>query len=134
MCRNLMVALSLTGLAAYGSVCARPALAAERMVLAQEMREPNQALLRTVIGELQQGKPDYSQMQPELEQAVRQQMAASLAMLKRLGALKNITFLGEKYGSAVYKVDFENGETLWAIRLAPDGKIAGLSFRPYRPM
>lgn len=73
-------------------------------------------------------------MQPELEQAVRQQMAASLAMLKRLGALKNITFLGEKYGSAVYKVDFENGETLWAIRLAPDGKIAGLSFRPYRPM
>ena len=96
-------------------------------MLAEQSQGQNQALLQTVIEGLQLGKPDFTQMEPALQQAIRQQ---GMAALQQLGALKTITFLGEQNGNGIYEVEFQNGATLWALRLSANGKIAGLSFRP----
>jgi hypothetical protein len=127
MRKKMAIAASLIGLTActtFGAGIPSPAAA---QAAAPETSGANQALLKSVIEALQQGKPGFSQMEPTLEQTIRQQ---GVAALQQLGALKTITFLGEQSGNGIYKVEFQNGATLWAIRMSQNGKIAGLSFRP----
>jgi hypothetical protein len=97
-----------------------------RPVFAQTATESR---LRQVIGELQQGQPDYDQMEPALRAAVRQQMDTVTARLRALGAVQSITYKGRQQGADAYDVRFVNGDAVWLIALSPNGKIATLLFQ-----
>jgi hypothetical protein len=134
MSKKILVALSLIGLAAGGTACtgvfSTAAAESRETMPAQEIHPQSEAPLRAAIEALLRGNPDFSQMEPDLQQATRQQLPAVAALLKQLGALKNPTFLVKQNDSDIYKAEFQNGAAMWAIRVSENGKIAGLRFRP----
>jgi hypothetical protein len=138
MNRNMLVALGLIGLVAGHAVGAGAgpttitSSGGARLVLAQDSPHQTEARLQTVIEEMERGNPDLSRMEPALQQAMRQQMPMATTVFRQLGSMQKIVFVENQNGTDIYKVVFQNGTTLWAIRLADSGKIAGLSFHPYR--
>jgi pimeloyl-ACP methyl ester carboxylesterase len=101
------------------------------MVLAQnDTSRPTESPLRRTIADLQQGAPDAGSMTPELGAAVQAQAAAIAGSLRALGQLQQMEFAGVERGMDVYKVTFANGATQWLIGMSPDGRIAGLFFKP----
>ena len=87
--------------------------------------------LGRVIGELQRGSPDFSQMNPLLAEATRQQLERIKVLLAPLGTLKSVTF--KKQGSAgddIFVTTFEHGSLGWLIILGAGGRIDGLNFGP----
>ncbi len=70
-------------------------------------------------------------MGPGLANAVRQQSAAVAVQFQKFGALQSVAFKAAgPNGADIYEVTFEHAKTDWSISLSPDGKIAGLNFRP----
>jgi hypothetical protein len=106
----------------------RASVLPEPVLLAQESRR-TEGRLRKVINELQQGTPNYDDMEPALRAAVRQQLPMVVQKLKGLGAVRSIKFEGEQQGGDVYDVQFERGGTVWMIALSPGNKIMTLVFR-----
>ena len=101
------------------------------MILAQaEPARDTEAALRKIIGELQQAAPDYDAMEPALQQALRQHLQTTVDLLKQVGAMQRIEFIGKQNGVDFYRVTFEHGTITWLIALSPAGKIAALVLRP----
>lgn len=108
------------------------ATAAERPVAPSTPESQRlEGVLRTTIGQLQAGTPDYDAMEPNLGAAVRAQSAAMTPMLTALGAVQFVEFLGATpVGLHEYRVRFASGRAMtWAIMTSPSGKIAGLAVR-----
>ena len=95
---------------------------------AEEGRRLTEIKLREVIQDLQNGKPNYEQMEPGLRAAVRQQYSMARSRLQHLGELQSVSYQGKEQGVDVYNVTFSNGATVWIISLSPNGKIAMLGF------
>lgn len=90
-----------------------------------------EAALRRTIGELQNGEPKYDLMSPQLAEVTKQQLPQLQAAMKQFGTLQSLTFKGVGPGGAdIYEAVFEHAKTEWRIALNPDGKIAGIVFRP----
>lgn len=85
--------------------------------------------LRSAIGYLASGAPDYADMEPMLRIAVEQQMPMITARLRALGQLRKLEFVGPQAGSDVFRATFENGVTSWAIQISPSGKLSTLFFQ-----
>src|ERR1700728_2847889 len=101
------------------------------MTLAQtETARDTEKVLRKVIGELQQAAPDYDQMEPALQQALRQHLQETVNLLKHVGAMQRIECVGNQGGIDFYRVTFEHGTITWLIGLSPAGKIGALVLRP----
>jgi len=100
------------------------------MVAQNESQHPTESVLREIIRQLREGNPDYSTLEPQLEQAIRQQLPSVRALLYKLGALQRVEFIGNQNGADLYRGVFANGVTIWAIAMSPSSKIAALSFRP----
>lgn len=84
------------------------------------------ALRRDIAG-LQAGNPIYSEMSPELQEATREQLPDLKEGLNRLGAIKNIRFVGVgNQGWDIYQVTHDSGSSTWRIHLADNGIIDGL--------
>src|SRR5689334_12292415 len=103
----------------------------KELIMRAEASE-TESRLRQAIGQLQQGQPDYDQMEPALRVAVRQQMDATASMLRALGAVQSITYEGRQQNADVYDVRFANGEAVWLIALSAEGRISTLFVN--RPM
>jgi len=89
------------------------------------------AVLRRMVEELQQGKPNYDLMSPGLADATRQQLPQIQPMIAQLGALRSVTFKSVGPGGAdVYSVQFEKGALEYRIWLSPDGKVDSANFHP----
>ena len=87
--------------------------------------------LRHIIPTIASGMPDFGSMGPGLANAVRQQSAAVAVQFQKFGALQSVAFKAAgPNGADIYEVTFEHAKTDWSISLSPDGKIAGLNFRP----
>ncbi len=87
--------------------------------------------LRKVVADLQKGEPDYDRLSPPLAAVMRQRLDQTTKMMAVFGPLKSLKFTGVGPGGAdIYRVEFEKAATEWRIALAPDGKIAALTFRP----
>jgi hypothetical protein len=84
--------------------------------------------LRSVIADMQAGKPKLDEMEPALAQAVQQQQAVVNGIFGQLGALSSVAYLGPQNGGETYKVVFAHGSTNWLIAMAPSGKIGVLAF------
>jgi serine-type D-Ala-D-Ala carboxypeptidase/endopeptidase len=90
-----------------------------------------EAALRSNIGELQRGEPNYDQMSPQLADITRQQLPQLKSRIAQLGTMQSVTFTGVGPGGAdIYRVKFEHGTTEWRIMLGADGKAVSIGFRP----
>jgi hypothetical protein len=105
--------------------------AIEKRAKEQKPAPGTEAALRRTIQELQAGEPNYDLMAPALADATRQQLPQIKAMLDQFGAVQSVTFksVGPQ-GADIYSVKFANASTEWRITLTPDGKTAGMLFRP----
>jgi uncharacterized protein len=127
MRRTIVIAL----VTALFSVAAAADPAKDRRMIAQnEPQHQTEAVLREIIAQLRAGNPDYANLEPQLEQAVRQQMPNIRALLDQLGPLQRLDFIGTQSGVDLYRGVFANGATIWAIGMSPARKIAALSLRP----
>lgn len=86
-------------------------------------------ILIETIALLQQGNPDYDNMEAVLRAAVKQQLPNVRRQLSALGDVVSVTYEGEQNGADVYGVEFENGANVWMIGLGPTGKISTLFFQ-----
>jgi D-alanyl-D-alanine carboxypeptidase len=90
-----------------------------------------EAALRKLIADEIAGTPDYSTMSPQMAEATRTQLAGIQEVLRPLGSIRSVTFQNVTLdGLDSYRVDFENGASIFTLTLYPDGKIATLFFRP----
>jgi CubicO group peptidase (beta-lactamase class C family) len=91
-----------------------------------------EAALRRTIQELQAGAPNYDLMVPAFADVTRQQLPQLKAALGQWGEVQSVTFKGvdPQGGADIYSVKFANASTEWRIILTPDGKTAGMLFRP----
>jgi hypothetical protein len=98
----------------------------------QEATPGSEAALRRTIQELQAGQPNYDLMAPAFADVTKQQLPQLKAALGQLGDLQSVSFKGvdPQGGADIYSVKFANASTEWRIILGPDGKTAGMLFRP----
>lgn len=97
----------------------------------QKQAPGTEAALRRTIDELQRGEPNYDLMSPQFAAVTRQQLPQLKTVMQQLGALQSVTFTGVGQGGMdIYQAKFEHGSTEWRIILGPDGKTAGVGFRP----
>jgi CubicO group peptidase (beta-lactamase class C family) len=91
-----------------------------------------EAALRRTIQELQAGEPNYDLMVPAFANVIRQSLPQLKARFGQWGAVQSVTFKGvdPQGGADIYSVKFANASTEWQITLAPDGKTAGMLYRP----
>jgi CubicO group peptidase (beta-lactamase class C family) len=90
-----------------------------------------EAAVRTLVGALQTGKPNYEKMSPDLADATRQQLPDLHQMIVEKGALQSVLFKGVGPGGAdIYQVNFEKGSIDYRVWLEADGKIESANFRP----
>jgi hypothetical protein len=87
----------------------------------------SEAALRKMIEDEQRGQPDYTQMGPQLAQAVKAQLPVLQSSLASLGTLQSLQFTGvSEHGADMYEVHFANGNAKARIKLAPDGHVTGM--------
>jgi uncharacterized protein len=128
MRRTIIITLAAT-LSLVAAAAADPAKD-RRMIAQNAPQHQTEAVLREIIAQLRAGNPDYANLEPQLEQAVRQQMPNIRALLDQLGPLQRLDFIGTQSGLDLYRGVFANGATIWAIGMSPTRKIAALSLRP----
>lgn len=98
---------------------------------AQKASPGSEVVLRQIIGELRQGKPNYDLMNPVLARQVRRQLADEQAAMASLGALMSLTFKSVGSGGAnVYQATFEKGAQEWRIWFNPEGTVDFFAHRP----
>ena len=94
-------------------------------------RPGEEATLRHALEGLQQGAPDYGLFNSALAPVLRAQVAGLRPQLEPLGAIRSADFRGQGQGGGdIFIVAFEKGSLDCRITLGPDGKIAGLFFKP----
>jgi hypothetical protein len=91
-----------------------------------------EASLRRYIQSLENGMPNYDEMEPVVATKVRTQLTEILANMKRLGALKAVTFKSvSPEGMDIYDLEFERGRAEARMApLTPDGKVQIRGFSP----
>ncbi len=97
---------------------------------AEPANADSEETLRTLIGQLQAGEPDYAGMTDPIATAVREQSAAMKPVIEGFGEVVSVAFVGSRDGIDVYDVIFANASTRWMIGVNPEGKISALLFRP----
>jgi hypothetical protein len=105
-------------------------VASNRMTLAQAEASKSEAILRKTIEDLQEGKPDFSAMEPELQTATKEQEQHLTDTYRRLGALRSLKYIGTQGGNDIYRAVYQNSAVTYTIRLAPSGKISLLLLQP----
>ena len=86
----------------------------------------SEAALRSLIGGLESGNPNYAKLSPALADATREQLPRLRESLNRLGTLQTLTFIGVGgKGWDVYQARFEHGFAIWRLSLLGDGIIDG---------
>jgi CubicO group peptidase (beta-lactamase class C family) len=92
--------------------------------------QAKQALVH-YIDELQHGTPDYDEMDPSQAQTERANLPDYRAILKRVGALKNIAYKGvAPTGADIYTATFDKGSNQWTILVGSGGQIEKLTYGP----
>ena len=108
---------------------AAAALTAEKRFKDQTPAPGGEAVLRRLIEEIRQGKPNYDLMSPNMAAVTRQQLTGLQASIVTLGAVQSVTFTRVTAGGAdVYRVKHDNGAVEWTITIAPDGRLLSAAF------
>ena len=87
--------------------------------------------LRRYILALEQGRPNYEEMSPQLAAAVSRQLPKIMATMNGLGEFKSLSYEGtDLAGLDVYIAEFARGQLEWHIGPLVDGKVTSRNFRP----
>jgi hypothetical protein len=106
--------------------------AIEARVDAQAAAPGSAAALRGLISGIESGKPNYSELSPQLAAGTRALLARLQARLQPLGALRSIEFRGvDSMGWDQYLVRFQRGTASWGIALDSYGLIAGAGMQTH---
>ncbi len=98
---------------------------------AQQPQAGGETALRKTVAALISGSPNYGDMEEPLQNVVRQRMPAMEIFLARLGPVQTVEFKGvSQEGADKYLVTHQSGQSQWLIRLADDGRIAGILVLP----
>jgi hypothetical protein len=103
------------------------------LILAQADAPKTEAILRKTIQDLQQGKPDFDTMEPELQNAVKEQAQHTADTFRHLGALQSLKYIGTRNGDDLYRAVYQNAAVTYTIRMSPSGKISLLLLQPAFP-
>jgi hypothetical protein len=103
------------------------------LVLAQVDTPKTEVVFRKTIQDLQQGKPDFNTMEPELQNAVKDQAQHTADIYRHLGTLQSLKYIGTQGGNDMYRAVYQNAPVTYAIRLSPSGKISLLLLQPAFP-
>jgi hypothetical protein len=103
------------------------------LIVAQANATKTEPILRKTIQDLQEGKPDFSTMEPQLQDAVKQQAQHLADIYRHLGALQSLKYIGNQGGNDVYRAVYQNAAVTYTIRLSPSGKISVLALQPAFP-
>ena len=88
--------------------------------------------VRRYIESLEKGAPNYDEMEPRVVEDVRPQEAGMLGEIRKLGALKSLTFtVVTSNGMDVYDAAFEHGHVM--VGLAPLDAEGKVEFRSWSP-
>jgi beta-lactamase regulating signal transducer with metallopeptidase domain len=91
-----------------------------------------EAAMKRLVPTMMAGRPDYSLMDPDMAELVRQRMPQYRAMLQQLGPVETVTFNNVGTGNNEnYIVQHAHGVTQWTIGMAADGKIYAFRIRPW---
>jgi len=91
----------------------------------------SEAALRKFIVDIMAGTPDYSTMSPLGANVTRAMLPQLQQIYKDLGPLRSLTFTEVTLlDFDAYRAEFANGAAVYTIRLAPDGTIATINYRP----
>jgi hypothetical protein len=101
-------------------------------ISSQQPQSGSEAALRKHIAAIQAGAPDYDDMTPLLQGALRKQISLSQPVLKGLGPVQSIEFKGvSDNGADKYLVSHQSGkQSQWIIALDTQGKTSGLLMLP----
>jgi uncharacterized membrane protein len=87
--------------------------------------------LRRYIRSLEQGRPNYEEMSPQLAAAVNRQLPKVMATINGLGQFKSLTYEGtDSVESDIYIAEFARGRLEWHMGPLVDGKVTSRYFRP----
>ena len=87
-------------------------------------------LTRHIVG-MKKEQPDFDDMTPGLEEAVRKQLAFAYELLGKFGEFERLEPRGVNYsGAEVYDVKFSKGSARWLASVNGDRKFEGLFFYP----
>jgi beta-lactamase regulating signal transducer with metallopeptidase domain len=91
----------------------------------------SEAAVLWAIDDLQRGAPSYERMSKHLADIARRQIAQLHAIFTALGAIESVFFRGVGPGGYdIYGVKFASGLAEFRVRLATDGNIEDIIFRP----
>ena len=107
-----------------------------RMEIGQTPRNETETWLRRHISALERGEAMYDDMTPEMADVVRAQHAATLANVKRWGALRSLEFQSINFlNQDVYRARFENAEVEWTVSTPnPEGKYTSRGYNVITPL
>ncbi len=95
-------------------------------VQSQTATPGSEAALRRLIDGIRTGKPNFSEMSPDLAKVTREQLPQLEAGMRQLGAVQSVEFRGVgNQGWDAYDVRQEHGMSQWKIALGADGIIMG---------
>jgi len=91
----------------------------------------SQAALRRLLKGLASGAPDYSALDQDFGDAVRERLAQMKADVGRFGAIQSMRFRSvDSMGGDTYEVTFAKGRALVGVMMRPDGKVMAMQYRP----
>lgn len=91
----------------------------------------SEAAIRSLLGSITEGNPDYHNMSPALADSIGQQLPGLQQWLTWLGEMKSLKFERvDANGRDEYRGEFANGPLRIFIRLNEDGRIENAEFAP----
>jgi hypothetical protein len=106
----------------------------ERLFFVQTQGAPkSESILRKTIQDLQEGRPDFESMEPELQKVVKEQSGHTAEIYRHLGALQTLKYIGSKDGMDIYRALYQNAAVTYTIQLSPSGKVNVLLLQPAFP-
>jgi hypothetical protein len=100
-------------------------------VQSQAATPGSELALRRLIEGIRTGKPNFSEMSPELAKVTREQLPQLEAVMQHLGTVQSVEFRGVgSQGWDAYDVRQEHGVSRWKIAMGTDGIIAGALVSP----
>lgn len=86
--------------------------------------------LLAIIKGLEQGDLDYALFSDELANSIREQEPVIAPLIRELGTVEDMLFIGQQQGADLFLIRFPEVDTQWLIGFNPDGRVGALLFRP----
>jgi len=87
--------------------------------------------LRRLLEGLAKGEPDYSALDKDFGDSVRERLTEMKGDIGRFGTIQSMHFRDvDSMGGDTYEVAFSRGRAQVSVIMLPDGKILGIQYRP----